>query len=540
MSTPYDTDVLIVGGGPNGLALALDLGARGIRSILIERDPGTGTEMLVKADLLNERSMEYFRHLGLVEQIANAGFPDDVSRDTVYCTALNGKFIGRDPMPSTRERKLPDSCVEMHRRCPQFWLDPMLAREVLRRGQCEIRYSTALVSLSQDEDGVTATVSADDAPATIRSRYVVGCDGAASVVRRQLGIAFAGDQLDYSLSAVVRAPDLPRYHPLGMGERYMFIGPDGTWANLTSVEGRELYRFTVLGSNEPLDPAKLDMHALLRRAFGRDGVPYELMRVVPWRRSRFAAERFHSGRVFLAGDSAHTTSPTGGHGLNTGLGDVMDVAWMLQALLEGWGGPQLGPAYTAERRRVAIRNGNSSTRNYSIWVDKEGREKILDDGPEADAQRRLLGERLRAALRQEWHSLGVAMGYRYDDSPIVVPDGSPQTPDEPSEYVQTARPGHRAPHAWLADGRSTVDLFFARFVLLHLGQGTPDYGGLPQAAKRAGMPLTCMAIEDSAIAALYETRLALVRPDGMVAWRGDSAPADAQRLIDQVRGCGPG
>ncbi|KIX06396.1 uncharacterized protein Z518_04372 [Rhinocladiella mackenziei CBS 650.93] len=273
---PPSTDkVFIVGGGPVGLALALDLGRRGSRSTLIERNSGTGTEFLVKADYLNERSMEICRTLGLRDEIANAGFPDDVSRDTVFCTSLNGYFIGRLEMPSTQDRMLPSSCREMHRRCPQFWFDPILARAVARQGMTSIQYGTEFVSLEQDNTGVTCRVrrGEDGADEEIRADYLVGCDGLASRVRKAVGIEWSGLQLGYSVSVIVKVDNLGQYHPLRMGERYMFIGPEGVWSNLTAIDGRQLFRFTVVGSEEKPDPAQVDMYGLVRRAFGRDDIP---------------------------------------------------------------------------------------------------------------------------------------------------------------------------------------------------------------------------------------------------------------------------
>jgi hypothetical protein len=278
------------------------------------------------------------------------------------------------------------------------------------------------------------------------------------------------------------------------------------------------------------------MDALVRRALGRDDVPFEIVRVLPWRRSQFAAGTFRAGRVLLAGDAAHTTSPTGGHGLNTGLGDVGDLGWILDALLRGWGGDGLLDAYDWERRTVAIRNSASSTRNYAAWVQSGGRDQVLADSPLGEQQRQAIGAQMSAMLRQEWHSLGVGMGYRYDDSPIVVPDGTPPTPDDPSEYVPTARPGHRAPHAWLADGRSTIDLFGDAFTLVRFGPDAPDARALVHAAGQVGLPLSVVTIDQPEIARCYERQLVLVRPDGMVAWRGDTLPRDPQWLVDVVRG----
>ncbi|KAI4153046.1 MAG: hypothetical protein LQ340_002533 [Diploschistes diacapsis] len=541
MATSNVLNVLIAGAGPVGLALALDLGRRGVHSTIIERGPGTRTEILAKASVLNERSMEFLRLLGVRDEVARAGFPDDVSGDTVFCTSLNGKFIGRLRMPSTQDRELPKQSSEMLRRCPQFLFDPVLAHAVVRQGMTDIRYGIELVGCEQDETGVTCFLKhvKDDTKENVRARYFVGCDGPSSAVRKALGISFDGRDLGYTLSAIVRIDNLTDYHPLGMAERYMFISPEGTWANFTTLDGRSLWRFSVMGTSEKIDPASIDMDALVQKAVGRDDIKYQIKRVLQWRRSQFTAEKYCKGRVFLAGDSAHTMSPTGGHGLNTGLSDVMGLSWALQALLEGWGGPGLIEAYNTERRPVAIRNGSGSTRNFSIWVDRQGREKVLDEGAEADEQRHVLGEKMVASLSQEFQALGLAFGYNYSDSPIIVPDGSPAPPDEPAIYVQTARPGHRAPHCWLKNGCSTIDLFGGGFVLLCFGTEAPSDGRIVEAARKVRLPLEVITMTEAEPTRLYERRLVLVRPDGMVAWRGDSLPGNVEELLDRVRGMSP-
>ena len=536
-SQELETPVLIVGGGPVGLTLALDLAIRGVRSILVERDAGTAVELLAKAGTLNERTMEYCRWLGISDAVANVGFPDDHPRDTVYCTALNGFVLGRDYRPSTKDRAPAPESPEILRKCPQFLFDPLLAKAVQERGMTRILYGASWLAGTQDADGVTSAlaVGADGRAVTVHSKYLVACDGAGSAVRRAAGIEFEGRQLDYSVSAMIEVEHLEDYHPLGRAERYMFIGTEGTWANLTAVDGRALWRLSLVGSEERLAPGKLDVDAIMRRAMGSDRGQWAVRRVMPWRRSQFTADRYVNGRIALAGDAAHTTSPTGGHGLNTGIGDISDLGWMLDALLRGWGGDQLLAAYNAERRPVAIRNGTSSTRNYGAWVQAVGRDLVLDDTPAGEAQRRAVGDQMNAMLASEWHSFGVAMGYRYDASPIVIPDGVPPTPDEPGDYVQTARPGHRAPHAWLADGRSTIDLFGDGFTLLRLGFAG-DVTPLTAAAADRGVPVRVIAVDDPAIARLYERQLVLVRPDGMVAWRADSLPDDVSALLSTVTG----
>jgi 2-polyprenyl-6-methoxyphenol hydroxylase-like FAD-dependent oxidoreductase len=532
-----ETPVLIVGGGPVGLALALDLAYRGVRCTLAERDPGTATVLLAKANGLHERTMEMCRRWGIAEQVAEVGFPADHPGDTVYATALFGHLIGRTRIPATRDRPTPDSTPEKRQRCPQYEFDPLLARAVRERGLTDIRYGLTFEHLDQDARGVRAVLRRETGQQVeARARYLVGCDGAGSAVRRQLGVPFEGTLLDYSVSAMIRIPEMSVPAELDGGERYILISPDGAWCVFTSVDGRTMWRITVVGRQGRENLDEIDMPEAVRRAIGRDDIPFEILRVVPWRRSQCSAATYRVGRVLLAGDAAHTTSPTGGHGLNTGIGDVSDLGWMLTALIQGWGGDGLLAAYNLERRPVAIRNGRSSTANYQGWVENSGYADMLRDDAAGDACRRRIGAQLASSLHQEWNSLGVDLGYRYDGSPVVVGDGSLPTPDDPSQYVPTSRPGHRAPHAWLSDGRSTLDLFGPGFTLLRLDARGEDVSALLDAARDRGMPLRLVDLDEPAAVKLYERRLVLVRPDGHVAWRADATPGDPAALVDVVRG----
>jgi 2-polyprenyl-6-methoxyphenol hydroxylase-like FAD-dependent oxidoreductase len=529
-----DAPVIIIGGGPVGLAIALDLGRRGVRSLVVERDASTGAELLAKAGTLNERTMEICRFWGIADAVANCGFPDDVNLDTLYCTSLDGLLIGNDPRPSTRERVPPPGALEMLRKCPQFQFDPILARAVAETGKTELLYGHQFDRLEQDSAGVTAHVSAVEGGAirTLRGQYLIACDGAGSRIRRSLDIGFPGAMLSYSVSAMVRA-DLAGTQ-FGPRNRFMFIDTGGTWSNLTSVDGKDLWRFTLVGSEDKLDPAVHDISLDVARAFGPH-IPFELLRVFPWRRSQCTIERYREGRVFFAGDAAHTTSPTGGHGLNTGIGDALALGWMLHAVLSGQGGEALLDAYGAERRPVAIRNGTFSTSNFAVWVGGADFSRVLDEGATGDAARVEIGEQMSEALNQEWTSTGVGLGYRFEGSPLIVPDGTPEPPDPVETYCQTARPGHRAPHAWLDDGRSMIDLFGHGFVLLRFDPAV-DAAALLAAAQLRGVPLQQIDIVDPEIAELYERKLVLVRPDAHVCWRSDDLPSDAAQLIATVAG----
>jgi 2-polyprenyl-6-methoxyphenol hydroxylase-like FAD-dependent oxidoreductase len=536
--TILHTPVLIVGGGPVGLGMAIELSQRGVDSILVEQ--GDGEVQHPRTGLIAVRTMEQARRWGIADAIRKAGFPEDYELSMVFCTALNGLLLAKEPYPSMRDAPTPPETPEKKQRCPQSWMQPVMARAAAASPHSDIRLRHRFEEFRQDASGVTSRVTdlATGATLSIRSGYLLACDGASSAIRAAAGIPFQGRLLSYSINVLIRAPDLAKRHRMGEAERYLFVGETGTWGNLTVVDGSDIWRLTVLGSEEKMPLESFDAAAWVRRGIGLDDVPFEVLSVVPWRRSEMLAERFQEGRVLLAGDSAHTTSPTGGMGMNTGMQEVWDLGWKLEGALMGWGGPQLLPSYGIERKPVAARNLAFSTSNFNAWRDVPDTRAILAETPEGEALRAKVGERLRESTRVEWESLGLQIGHRYDGSPICIDDGSPPTPDDYRLYVPTARPGNRAPHAWLADGRSTLDLFDGPFVLLCFG-GSEGVAEMTVAFADRKVPFRVERIDDPAIAALYERRLVLVRPDGHVAWRGESV-GDAGRIADVVRGTGWG
>ena len=258
-----------------------------------------------------------------------------------------------------------------------------------------------------------------------------------------------------------------------------------------------------------------------------------------WVRRELVADSYGTARVFIAGDAAHLMSPTGGFGMNTGIGDAVDLGWKLEAVLRGWGGDALLRSYDAERRPVGLRNVAEASRNLRRMLATRERlpgPEIFQPGAANDDARREYGGWFAAIMQHEWFANGVMLGYRYDNSPIVWPDGTLPPPDLSHPYVQTARPGARAPHVWLADGRSTLDLFGRGFTLLRLGADASSGECLARAAMQRNVPLSCTTLVEPRVLDAYQRRLVLVRPDGHVAWRGDSEPDDAGALIDTARG----
>jgi len=374
---------------------------------------------------------------------------------------------------------------------------------------------------------------------TIESGFMVGADGGASPVREQLGIGMNGNPaLTYTTNVMFRCADFPALHDKGKGYRFIFIGPEGVWLTIVAVNGGDRFRMSIVGTPQKIDHSEADIRAALTRAMGRD-FDYEILSVMRWVRRELVADRYGIGRVFIAGDAAHLMSPTGGFGMNTGIGDAVDLGWKLEAVVKGWGGAELLRSYEAERRPVGLRNVAEASRNLGRMLATRQRlpgPLVFEPGAAGDAERKEYGDWFAAIMRNEWFANGVMLGYRYDTSPIVWPDGTPAPPDEAATYTQTARPGARAPHVWLADGRSTLDLYGRGFTLLRLGQNAPATDNIQRAAAERGVPLTSVAIMEPNVLAAYEHRLVLVRPDGHVAWRGDDEPADSAALIDVVCG----
>jgi 2-polyprenyl-6-methoxyphenol hydroxylase-like FAD-dependent oxidoreductase len=534
------TPVLIVGAGPVGLAMAGDLGWRGVPCVLIEKTDGRISQP--RMDMVHVRTMEFCRRWGIVPRVETAGYNRDYCQDNAWVTSLvNGYELGREPFPSPRDEKPPPQSPQKRERCPQNFFDPVLARFAGSFAHVTRRYRTELVSLIEERDYVTAQVidHATGATETIAADYLIACDGAGGPCRERLGIALCGNPvLTYTTNVIFRCAGLEKLHNMRPAYRFIFIGPEGTFATIVAIDGRDHWRFSLVGSREYRKLSEAELRAAIERAVGC-AFDFDIVSIMPWTRRELIADHYGTNRVFLVGDSAHQLSPTGGFGMNTGIQEAVDLAWKLAARLAGWGGDALVASYEPERRPIAARNVGEAAGNLARMLStRENRPppEIFQPGPAGDAARRVFGAKFTTTMRREWFTLGLQLGYRYENSPICVPDGTPRPPDEIATYTQTARPGHRAPHVWLAPGQSTLDLFGRGFVLMRLGTAPIDAAALVTAAAERRVPVTVHDIGDEQAAALYERRLVLVRPDGHVAWRGDEVPADAARVIDTVRG----
>jgi 2-polyprenyl-6-methoxyphenol hydroxylase-like FAD-dependent oxidoreductase len=526
------TPVLIVGAGPVGLALAGDLGWRGIPCTLIEKTEGAITQP--KMDLVGVRTMEFCRRWGIAHWVRESPYPRDYRQDYVWVSAVTGFEFGREPFPTLHDEECPPQSPEKRERCPQDMFDPILARFASGFPHVTLRYGAEFIGLDQDARGVRARVATSMGEEIIDADYLIGADGAASTVRGSLGIAMSGNPaLTYTTNAIFRCPNFNALHDKGEFYRFIVIRPEGTFATIVAINGRERFRFSIVGNEEKRSYSEAEIRAAIIAAMGRD-FDFEILSIMPWVRRELVADSYGKGRVFIAGDAAHLTSPTGGFGMNMGIQDAVDLSWKLEAVLKGWGGPHLLDSYEIERRPVAIRNVREASGNLRRMLAPRAAKpppEAFAPGAAGDKARAEFGRAYTEMMKREWFSIGIHLGYRYEGSPLIIPDGTPEPPDEVMDYTPTARSGHRAPHAWLQDGRSTLDLFGRGFVLLRLGADPPNANNLIAAAQNAQLPLEIIDIADPAIVALYENKLVLVRPDGHVAWRGDALPPDPAGLL---------
>jgi 2-polyprenyl-6-methoxyphenol hydroxylase-like FAD-dependent oxidoreductase len=532
--------VLIVGAGPVGLALAGDLGWRGVECCLIEKTDGSIYQP--KMDMVGIRTMEFCRRWGIAHWVENSPYPRDYPQDNVWLESLTGFEFGRERMAGKNEEPCPPQSPQKRERCPQDMFDPILRRFAAQFSSVEFRYRTELVDLRESGTGVVAKLRDVETGQEyeIEAEYLVGTDGAASAVREKIGIPMHGEPvLTHTTNVIFRRRDLPSLHDKGKAYRFIFIGREGTWLTIVAIDGADRWRMSIIGDKSKREISESEIRALIVRAMGKP-FEFEIESIMPWVRRELVAESYGTDRVFLAGDACHLMSPTGGFGMNTGIADAIDLSWKLEAVIEGWGGPELLRSYGIERKPVAERAVKEASGNLGrmLVARKKGPPEIaFQPGPEGDAARKEYGDWYTEIMKREWYSTGIHLGFNYYHSPVICPDDSTAPPDEVSNYVQTGRPGHRAPHAWLKDGRTTLDLFGRGFVLLSLGPRGTVGQIFSQAARVRGFPLQIVDLSDEAgLRDLYGADFVLVRPDGHVAWRGDAPPENVGHVLDVVCG----
>jgi hypothetical protein len=417
--------------------------------------------------------------------------------------------------------------------------DPILRRWVESMPIAEVRYETQVIEIIEEQDCVKATVKRDGKRFEIQALYAVGCDGATSIVREALGETLDDKiPLTYTTNAIFESAALNKLVSGREAYRFIVLNERGPWSTIVAIDGWKRWRFSIIGDNRQVAYADSEIEQAIEKSVG-GRFDFRILSIVPWMRREMVARSFGRHRMFVAGDAAHLMSPTGGFGMNTGIGDAVDLGWKLAATITGWGGAGLLESYEPERRPVALRNVAEATGNLRRMLsarDTPPPPECFESGTIGAAARRRYGEWFTDEMHREWHTTGIQLGYRYQDSPICVSDDSASPPDLVSTYTPTTSPGARAPHVWLTDHVSTLDLFGRGFVLLRTGEPDDRDQELVSCARAYGVPLHIVGVDQATLGPLYEFQRTLVRPDGHVAWRGDDPAKDVEGLVQTVRG----
>jgi len=545
-SSPATTgcSVLVVGGGPVGTTLAMDLARRGIDVIVAELR-ARGEPPSVKCNHVSARTMEIFRRLGVARAVRDTGLPADHPNDVAFRTTTTGIEFARIPIPCRRDRYTatggPDTwwpTPEPPHRINQIYLEPLLVEHAAGQPNIRFLHRTKVTGFTQTDDGVVAEAEDLDSGERrlIHSAYLVGCDGPSSEIRRQIGARLSGDaMIGRTQSSYIRAPDLIRRMRAPPAWSTQSLNPRRS-ANIFAVDGRETWLIHNYLRPDETDFAAVDRDQCIRWILGAGPeFRYDIISQEDWIGRRLLADRFRDRRVFICGDAAHIWVPFGGYGMNAGIADATNLSWMLAGVLRGWADPRILDAHEAERWPITEQVSRYAM-NTALALARTRAEVpacIEDSGPDGDAARRELGERVVALNTPQYCCGGLNFGAFYDASPIIAYDGEAAPPYSMYDFTPSTVPGCRTPHVWLPDGRSLYDAMGPDFCLLRF-DGSVAVSPLLEAAASRQVPLTLVDVPEAPEP--YRHKLVLSRPDQMVAWRGDCLPNDAAGLVDRIRG----
>ncbi len=539
--------VLIVGGGPAGLVIAIELGRRGVPCVVF--DLGKEPPKFPKANSTTSRTMEHFRRLGLSADIRTLGLPSDHAPDISYHTHYADYELARRRWPTWAEiSKQPRPAdprwptPEPMHRGQQTRVEAVLRQNAASFPCIDLRMGWKVESVAETQKGVTCVASSLDGgnPVEFSGDYMVGADAARSVVRSYMGVEYEGvgaeDREFLGGRMLATWLHMPKFYKVVTCERswqYWAMNPQRFGA-LIAIDGKgEFVLHTQLpkGVTGDLEFARRAVEITVGRQFD-----YEIRGTAEWMAGfMLVARRYASKRMFLAGDAAHLFTPAAGLGYNTSVDDAANLGWKLAAVCQGWGGPHLLESYEKERKPIAHRNTGFAAGIADYFKTIKMPPELEQAGPDGDAARAKFAIWLNEVGEREFDAPGIHFGAFYAGSNIVAHESGPRPPDDPHWYEPHARPGARAPHAWVADFVALYDRLGRDFTLLKLNAAV-DTSALETAAKARNLPLTVVAIDDAAVRQLYAADLVLIRPDQHIAWRGNHAPADAAALLGKAAG----
>ena len=546
MTKEIHVPVLVVGGGPVGLTLAMDLAWRGVE-VLVAELRRRGEPPSPKCNHVSARTMEIFRRLGVAGKLRNAGLPADYPNDVSYRTAFTGIELTRIPIPCRRDRynatEGPDTnwpTPEPPHRINQIYLEPILFDHAAQMPKLRVLNRTSIKESTQDADQVIATAeNLDNGEKTrICCQFLIGCDGARSNVRKLIGAKFEGDPVVQRVqSSFIRAPDLIKLQQESPAWATFSLNPRRS-GNVYAIDGREKWIVHNYLRREETDFEAVDRDWAIRTILGvDDSFEYEILANEDWFGRRFVADKFRDSRVFICGDAAHIWVPYAGYGMNAGIADAMNLSWILAAHLNGWAPANMLDAHERERHPITEQVSHFVMDHAHAMASQRGDvpDNIEADGPEGVAARAELGRSAYDLNVQQYCCAGLNFGYYYDNSPIIAHDGEAAPGYTMSEFTPSTVPGCRTPHLWLGNGRSLYDAMGPEYTLLRLDR-TIDTGPLRCSATAQGVPLSVLDLEGDKASALYDRKLVLSRPDQHVAWRGDALPDDLDGLVNLIRG----
>lgn len=542
-SQPRCTQVLIVGGGPVGLALSLELGLRGIQCCVIEQNEHLGSLQAPRSKMLNVRSMTHVRRWGLVDQIRRATpLAPEYPSDIIYATRLTGLEFARFENAFSTNRAGDDRFPDGAAWIPQYRNEDVFRNAAVGMPNVSVMMGTRLQTFTQADGQVEATLATATGPVVVRADYMVGADGARSTVRSLAGIAM--DEIPSAstkmpnISALIRAPGLSKLLKLGPAIIYHVVNGEVS-AGMGPFDDGDLWFINAHPPHWSGDLANFDLVAYTQAVIGAP-VPIEVLCKSTWTPRALLARHYSKGRVFVLGDAAQVRPPTGGYGMNLGVCDAADLGWKLAATLQGWGGPGLLATYELERKVVHNRVLREALENYS-FVDAIRNTRIalsdleLQGSAGIDARQRL-GDLTRQQKEREYHTLGIVLGDRYVGSPLVATETGTPPKQHFSDYVPSTYPGCLAPHLWLSANVSLYDYFGPGFTLIVVAGRSSCVTAFTDAADKLGIPLRVVDLDAAVAGDLYPTTLTLIRPDQHVAWRGAAPPEDLDGLLNKVRG----
>jgi 2-polyprenyl-6-methoxyphenol hydroxylase-like FAD-dependent oxidoreductase len=544
-----DGGVVVVGAGPVGLCLALDLAARGIAVTVLEQRRAAEPPS-VKCNHVSARTMETFRWLGFADEVRAVGLPDDYPNDVTLRTTATGYVLTRIHIPCRNDRFTdrsgPDGwwpTPEPPHRVNQIYFEPILFARALAHPLINIRNRMQVEEVGQSTEEAWAIATDLDSGESHRfaGRYVVGCDGGRSLVRKSIGATLSGDAVIQRVqSTYLRSHDLiDRITKPDAWMSYLYH-PERA-GNLVAIDGRELWLIhNYLLPAEP-DFDSVDRDRCIRLLLGvDDGFEYEMLANEDWIGRRLVADRLVSDRIIICGDSAHLWVPYAGYGMNAGIADAMNLSWKLAARLNGWGSAEIVQSYEIERLPITDQVSRfAMSHAFGAIAERTSiPPQIEDDGPEGDKIREAIGKTGYDLHVQQFACAGLNFGYYYPDSPLIAYDGEEAPAYTMYDYTPSTVPGCRTPHFWLADGRSVYAAMGADYTLLRFDPAI-DVAPLIAAAEEARGPLALLDVDLTDLPEAYRHPLLLSRPDRHVAWRGDRLPADLQHLVDSITGARP-